>query len=276
MDSKHRHELEQNELAKWITAQYEDWIRPNSSWLGYAVLGLLIVIAVVMVTARVSAWNRATAWKQFYAALHLEDEEAKRNLEIIASSTTGTIGVQARLALAQRQWEEGSTQVFTDKAQAIILLEQAVGSLLLVQNKTADPSLLQQAGFALGQCWEALAAARSGGDLSKAEAEYQRVAERWGDSFMGQRAKKQLALIRLPSTKMFIEHAAKKTIEPLSSEDFIRNLNFSDPIEPGRQIDFGTFGETKEETTKDEAEKTKAEEPKSETEVPNQTDNKSE
>jgi len=249
MDSKHRHELEQNELAKWMTAQYEDWIRPNSSWLGYAILGVLVIVAVVMVTARINAWNQATAWKQFYAALQSEEE-----LETMANSTSGTIGVQARLALAQRQLAEGCSQVFIDKAQSIVALEKAITSFLQVQKKTSDPSLLQQAGFGLGQCWETLAAARVGDDLTKAEAEYEKVVQLWEEGFTGQRAKKQLALIRQPSTKMFIELTAAKTIEPSGAGDsWLDMLDFTDSLTPA-QIDFGTFEETQNVATDGESE----------------------
>ena len=265
MDSKHRHELEQNILAKWLTDQYQGWIRPNSSWLGYAVVGVLVVAAIIMGTTRVNAWNRAAAWKQYYAALH--SEQADTELEAIAHSTTGIVGVYARLALAQRQLSEGCSQVFTDKAQSIAVLEKAIASFQQVQKNASDPMLLQQADFGLSQCWETLAAARIGDDLANAEEEYQTVAERWRDSFMGQRAQKRLALIRQPSTKMFIELMAAKTVAPSETDGFDWKFDFADPLAPEGQIDFGTFEETEEEIT---IEETDTEEPKTETAEPEQ------
>ena len=238
MDSKHRHELEQNVLAKWIVDQYEDWIRPNSNWLGYAVLGILIVIAIILVTARVHSWNRATAWKHYYAAL--QSEQAEAELEIIANSTSGIVGVQARLALAQRQLTEGCTQAFVDKNQAISLLEKGIASFQQVQKATNDSLILQEAGFGLAQCWEALAAVRVGDDLARSEDEYQKVVDRWEDGFTGQRAKKRLAQIRQPATKMFIELSAAKTVESLGTDDFKVNFDAADPFAPG-QVDLSAF-----------------------------------
>jgi len=244
MDSKHRHKLEQNALAKWLIAQYEDWVRPNSSWLGYAFLGVLIVVAIIIITARVNSWNRASAWKQYYAALH--SEQAEIDLELVANSTSGVVGVYARLALAQRQLAEGCSQVFIDKARAITLLEKAIVAFQQVQKKTSDPLMLQQAGFGLGQCWETLAAARTGNDLIQAEEAYQKVADLWGDDFTGLQAKKQLALIRQPSTRAFFVLAAAKAVEPTGADDFKVEFDISDPFAPGQAVDLSAFDQKTE------------------------------
>lgn len=245
MDSKHRHQLEENILAKWLIAQYEGWIRPNSSWLGYAVLGVLVVVAFVIGTARVNSWNQASAWKQYYAALHSEQSEA--DLELIAGSTSGVVGIQARLALAQRQLTGGSAQVFTNKAESISTLEKALNSFQQIQKKTNDPLILQQAGFGLAQCWETLAAARVGDDLIKAEEEFQKVADSWGESFKGQQAKQRLVLLQQPATRKFFELAAAKKPESTGTSDFKVNIDPSDPFAPGN-IDMSAFDQ-KAETT---------------------------
>ena len=237
MDSKKRHELEQNELAKWITAQYEDWIRPNNNWLGYACLGLLVVVVIIMATARVNAWNQKAAWKHYYSAL--DSPQADEELELVANSTSGIVGVHARLALAQRQLTEGCSQVLSDKTGAIVMLEKAIASFQQVQKKTSDPSILQEAGFGLGYAWETLAAARVGDDLTKAEEEYQRIASLWRDTFLGKRAKKQLALIQQPTTKTVLELSAKKTVES-SEDDFKVPFSLIDPFDQG-QSNLGTF-----------------------------------
>jgi len=225
MDSKKRHELEQNELAKWIIAQYEDWLRPNSSWLGYAVFGVLVVIAILIGTARVNTWNRNSAWKQYYAALH--SPEVDTELERLANSTTGIVGAHARLALAQRRLSEGCSQVLIDKKEAITVLDKAIASFQQVQRATSDPSLLQQAGLGLGICWETLSAARVGDDLAKAEEAYQKVINQWADSFAGQQANTKLAWIRQPSTVAFLELTAAKTVESAETDDSMSEIRNS-------------------------------------------------
>ena len=232
MDSKHRHELEQNELAKWLISQYEDWIRPNSSWLGYAVLGLLVVIAVIFATARVNTWNRNAEWKDFYIALSAEDPNAA--LDAVAQSTRSVVGAHARLALAQRQLSEGCITAFSDKTESIVLLEKAMATFQQVQKATNDPMILQEAGFGLGYCRETLAGVRVGDDITKAEEEYQQVIERWKDGFMGQLAQQRLAQIRQPATQEFLKLLAAKTVEtPAGMEDFRVNITSDDPFAPG-------------------------------------------
>jgi hypothetical protein len=264
MDSKHRHELEQNELARWITSQYEDWIRPNRGWLGYAVLGVLAVVAIIMATKQADTWNQAAAWKQFYAALNSEQSEIE--LELIADSTSGVVGVHARLALAEQQLTQGCMQVFNDKKKAVTHLVKAVDSFQRVQKATNDPYMLQRAGFGLGQCWEALSAVQVGDDLAKAKEEYQKVADRWGDEFWGQRAKKQLTLLLQPGTKKFIELAAAREEAASGANDFNVSIDSSDPyaLVPG-QVNLDMFG--REETkTDDQKTDNDVEQPKTETE----------
>ena len=233
MDSKSRHELEKNELAKWITHQYEDWIHPNKSWLGYAVCGLLVVIAIIFTTTWLTTQNRNAEWKDFYTAFNSEDANAA--LALVADSTSSIVGSHARLALAHRQRSEGSAEIsvpLPDKSRAIAHLEKAIASYQLVQKSTSDLSLLQQAGYGLGQCWETLAAVRVGDDLAKAEEEYRKVAARWGDSLTGQRAQKQLALLQQPATRVVLERMATKVM-PASTADWRVNIDPSDVIFPG-------------------------------------------
>jgi len=184
-------------------------------------------------------------------------------LELLANSTSSVVGVHARLALAERQLTEGCSQVFIDKMEAVKILDKAIASFQQVQRATKDPSILQEAGFKLGYCWEALAAARVGDDLAKAEEAYQKVIDRWEDSFAGQRAKKQLSWIQQPATVEFLALTAAKTVESLETEDFRGSFGFGDPFaEPG-QIDFSAF----EQGTPSEAQSTVTdEEPKPETE----------
>ena len=237
MDSKHRHELEQNELAKWIIHQYEDWIKPNSNWLGYAVLGILVIAVVIFVTASLNKSNQNAAWKQYYAALNSENPGVE--LEFVANSTSGLVGVQARLALAQHQLGEGTleatAETFVDKSKAIALLEKAIDSFQQVQKATSDSTVLSQAGFGLGQCRETLAAVRMGDDLTKAEEEYKKIIEQWKDSAMSPLAQKRLALIQQPGTKMFLERLAMKTPVVSSSMEGFGGFSVDrdDPLFPG-------------------------------------------
>jgi hypothetical protein len=221
-----------------------------------------VVILIIMATARVNSWNRSAAWRQYYAALH--SPQAETELELLTQSASGDVGIHARLALAQRQLSEGCSDVFTDKTKAIGSLEKALASFQQVQKATSDPFFLQQAGFGLGQCWESLAAARVGDDLTKAESEYQKVADQWGEGFEGRRAKKQLALLRQPATVAFLTFAAEKTVESSEADGFDSNFGLVNPFEPG-QMDFGAFeGKAATEPQKDDTSTEPKQEPQPE------------
>ncbi|GHT46667.1 hypothetical protein FACS189454_08160 [Planctomycetales bacterium] len=235
MDSERRHQLSQNALGNWIFSQYNGWIKPNSNWLGWAVIGVLAVILIAMATVRVSAWNQAAAWKQYYAALHSGQSEA--DLEALADSTTGVVGIHARLALAQQKLDEACNTVFTDKAKAIAALEKAVFVFQKVQKSTTNQPALQQAGFGLAQSWETLACARKGDDLNKAVEEYKKIAERWKDSFVGKRAAKQLEIIERPNTQKFLELAAAQVTQPESKDDFKVEIDTKDPFAAPGSVD---------------------------------------
>jgi hypothetical protein len=232
MDSNRRHKLAQNELAQWFINQYEEWILPNGHWLTYVLLGLIVVVGIVYGTAKITAWNQSASWRLYFNALHSETPEA--DLERIADSTGGHVSVLARLALAQLQLGEGCNQILIDKAKAVEQLEKAAGFFQKVQKSTSDPTVLQQAGFGLGQTWEALASSRTGNeDLSKAEAEYKQVAERWGNDFTGKRAKEQLELITRPGTKKFFELSANRVVAASKGDDFKVNFDQHDPFAAG-------------------------------------------
>jgi len=163
--------------------------------------------------------------------------------------------------------------VFIDKKEAITILDKAVVSFQQVQRATSDPSVLQQAGFGLGLCWETLSAARVGDDRTKAEEAYQKVIDQWEDSFAAQRASKQLAWIRRPSTVAFLELTAAKTVEPSDTDDFMGDIRGSfelgsDPFAPPGTVNVSAFGQgtPAEEHNNAAGEEPKGEEPKQATE----------
>jgi hypothetical protein len=229
MDSKHRHQLRENALANWIISQYEEWIHPNSNWLYWTLIGVLVCVLIILGTIRLNAWNQKTAWKQYYAALHSVQSEA--DLEALADQTSGIVGVQARLSLGLQKLSEGCNAVFTDKSKAIADLEKAVFVFQKVQKTASDRTILQQAAFGLAQSWEALAASRKGDDLQRAEAEYKKIVEAWKDENVGQRAADQLALIGRADTKKFFELASAQIIKTEEkADDFKVNIDKQNPF----------------------------------------------
>ncbi|MDR1963352.1 MAG: hypothetical protein LBQ50_06200 [Planctomycetaceae bacterium] len=229
MDSNRRHHLAQNELAHWFITQYEEWLKPYGYWIGSGAVTILVLLAVVFGTAKLSEWNKSQIWNGYYAAIH--SENSAEELEILAETSKGLIADQTRLTLAQIRLGEGCNLSFTDKSKAIELLQKSVEQFQRLQKTTEDKNILMQASFGLGQAWETLAAVRVGkNDLAEAENEYKKIAERWSNEFIGQKAKKQLLLISRANTKRFFELAAAKVIEPPKQDDFKVEIDKKDPF----------------------------------------------
>jgi hypothetical protein len=231
MDSNRRHQLAQNALANWFITQYEEWIQPNSHLLSVVILIIFLLFLSYFGYTRWSEWNKARAWGKYYAAIH--SENAENELESLAETARGFFADQARLTLAQIQLSDASNQLFTDKPKAVERLEKVIEQFQRVQRST-DVSLCLQASYGLAQAWESLAAARVGkNDLAEAENEYKKITEQFPNEFLGQKAKKQLALISRSSTKKFFEFAAAKIAETPKTEDFKVEINKTDPFLDG-------------------------------------------
>lgn len=220
MDSERRHHLLQNDLANWIICQYEDWIQPNARWLGTGCVVLAALILVFVYSSRVLQSGKAASWQSYFAALRSENAETE--LEAIALAYTGRpIGEQARLSLGQILLAEGTDQMFIDKSEAAKKTEKAVEHFQYLQKSSKNKEMLMQAGFAIGQAYETLAAVRTGkNDLSEAENAYKALAEKYPNEFWGKQAKEQLSLVSRPGTKHFFELAATKILERPKADEF--------------------------------------------------------
>ena len=93
--------------------QYDEWIRPNGQWIGYVVLGILVLLCIFLGSLRLMEWNKTSAWKQYYAVMH--SENAVEGLEALADKIQEPIASRAKLTLAQILLAQACNEVFTDK-----------------------------------------------------------------------------------------------------------------------------------------------------------------
>ncbi|MDR0610154.1 MAG: hypothetical protein LBG58_08600 [Planctomycetaceae bacterium] len=229
MDSDRRHQLAQNELAQWLTTQYEEWLKPNAYWIGGGAIVILVLLGAFFSSSGLSEWNKAQIWNGYYNAIH--SENSTEALQLLVETSKGTIAEQARLTLAQIQLGEGCHLLLTDKSKAIGSLEKSVEQFQILQKNANDKNILLQANFGLAQAWETLAAARVGNnDLAEAKKEYKKIAEQYPNEFLGQKAQKQLLLISNANTRKFFELAAAKAAEPSKQDDFKVEINKKDPF----------------------------------------------
>jgi hypothetical protein len=229
MDSDRRHQLAQNELARWLVTQYEEWLKPNAYWIGGGTIAILVLLGAFLGSSGISEWNKAQIWNGYYAAIH--SENSAETLKLLAETSKGTIAEQARLTFAQIQLGEGCHLLLTDKSKATESLEKSVEQFQFLQKIANDKNIQLPANFGLAQAWETLAAARVGkNDLAEAEKEYKKVAELYPNEFLGQKAQKQLLLISNANTRKFFELAAAKVTEPPKQDDFKVEIDKKDPF----------------------------------------------
>lgn len=231
MDSKRRHELSQNFLANWLISQYEDWIRPNSGLISWAILIVLLVIAILLFSARVVAWNKASAWRQYTSAVASTD--AASSLEALAEAG-GPVAIPSRLSLGQILLADACNGMFQNKAESLEKTEKAIVHFRWVRDHAKEDGVRQQALWGLGQSLETAAALRTDkSDLEEAIKAYKTLIERWPNDYLGQRAAKQLAFLERPGTKKFLELAANRVEEKPQAEDFKVEIDKQDPFSAG-------------------------------------------
>lgn len=270
MDSKRRHELSQNFLANWLITQYEDWIRPNSGLLSWAILIVLLIIAALLLSARVVGWNRASAWRQYSSAVASAD--AATSLETLAEAG-GPVAVPSRLSLGQILLADACNGMFQNKSESLGKTEKAITHFRWVRDNAKEDAVKQQAIWGLGQSWETAAALRTDKtDLDEAAKAYKTLIERWPNDYLGRRAAAQLAFLERPGTKKFLELAANRVEEKPQADDFKVEIDTKDPFSAGpggldalKSLDAAGTAEkveVKVETTDEKPETEKKDEPK--------------
>ncbi|MGL4593123.1 MAG: hypothetical protein ACRCUY_00170 [Thermoguttaceae bacterium] len=253
MDSRRRHELSQNDLGNWIITVYEDHIQPNANWVLYATLAIALIFGIGLFSHRMTQWNKAQAWKNYYNALYSIDYE--NELLRIAETSKGPVGVQARLSLAQLLLGDGCAQMFrgqsgasVNKEIAIEQIEKALNQFRIVEKSGAGPELdilKTQAILGQAQAFESLAAIQDEKNIEQAIAQYERI-KNLAD--VGEMATYKIAFLSKPETLAFLN---KTATSKTPKEDLKIEFSKEDPFPDGVQnFDPGKLFDVKSEDTK--------------------------
>lgn len=167
MDSEHRHELEENALARWLSDRL-DVIQDN-------MLTIVVVLVVILVTPVVLSWRNSSAkaeqasqWRDFTVAV----EGARPNLALLqeaASSHPGTpVEEWSQITWADGKLWEATRQFLRDRAKADEALAEAESAYQGLQT-AKETEVAQRATFGLARASELR------GDLEKAIEQYGRV-----------------------------------------------------------------------------------------------------
>jgi len=201
MKTERRHELQHNELADWIQANYQR-IQPYLTSIA-----AVLVAAVVLYWAYVTFSSRAAARAdQDWALLSPKDEAAdslKVWTELASTHSASTpLGMAVRMRIGNYSLQEaGGVQVFNKQRSTEIkdFLNRAVTAFTELQKDAKDADVRSVATLKLAQTQEYI------GNLQAAKAEYAKVAELGAKSPYSEFAKTRAADLGKQETKDFYQ-----------------------------------------------------------------------
>jgi predicted negative regulator of RcsB-dependent stress response len=177
MKADRRHELEYNDLERWL-AQTVERIKP------YANLILLGIIAVMVgwIAYKVWSWQAgkraAQAWERMYAAGY----DVSKLAEVVEQFPRTDAAQMATIMLADLYAAEGCDLLFRDKALATMQLRKAADHYLQLLEQTRNPVLKERASYGLARVREAT------GELEEAIRRYEEVERTWPNGVFAQAA----------------------------------------------------------------------------------------
>ena len=262
MKTERRHELQNNELAAWLTVRIEK-IQPYlKTVLGVLILGLVIILGIFIVQNR-EQQATAQAWSAYFNAYGNGNDTRSRNPEefkdVSETYPQTPPGMWAMQSAGDLDLTSGAIQLFRDRDAGRDELQNAVESYEKIATTTNDPMLKPRAIFGWGQALEAL------GEIEAARKKYDQVvtgAEEGGEfegSVVAELASQRLSALDQPATQAWYGwFAEQKPIQsPLSNQGLFENMSLPDDPDinlpqPGNLIP-GTLPENESSTDTSDA-----------------------
>ena len=262
MKTERRHELQNNELAAWLTVWIEK-IQPYlKTVLGVLILGLVIILGIFIVQNR-EQQATAQAWSAYFNAYGNGNDTRSRNPEefkdVSETYPQTPPGMWAMQSAGDLDLTSGAIQLFRDRDAGRDELQNAVESYEKIATTTNDPMLKPRAIFGWGQALEAL------GEIEAARKKYEQVvtgAEEGGEfegSVVAELASQRLSALDQPATQAWYGwFAEQKPIQsPLSNQGLFENMSLPDDPDinlpqPGNLIP-GTLPENESSTDTSDA-----------------------
>ncbi len=209
MKAEHRHELQQNVLAEWISTS-ADKVKPYSSLITVGCVVVAIGIAIVLYLQSVERRSKAEAAEQLIAAMQTT---GIGELQTMASEYKGTEpAIVAQLLIAEQQLDVGTETLFSNKLAARENLIKAAESFALARDQAQDPMLKSWALYGLGRAHESL------GELDRARNDYRELKDTFPDSALAEPARRALDRLDQPGVKEFYDWFARQDPRPPAAD----------------------------------------------------------
>lgn len=167
MDSEHRHELEENVLATWLTTRIEE-LAPHATTIVGVVIAAVAAVVGWSAYQTTSSAGRADAWRTY--TLAVEGREPSLDaLRIAAEENPGTpVEDWALITWADGRLFNATNDFLRNKPRAIEALDEAETTYEQLLG-SRDTAIADRAAFGLGRV------AEMRGDLEAARDYYDRV-----------------------------------------------------------------------------------------------------
>lgn len=168
MDSEHRHELEENALAKWLEREIKA-IKPQLP----LIIGVLIAIGAGIIGY--NAWKNyqeqevAKQWRDFSVAVTGQRPDLDTLQSAIEDNPGTDVEEWSKITLADGKTFQASLAFMTDRAKSEELLEEAEQVYNLMLDESSVRDIKGRANFGLARIHEMR------GELDKASEQYDKV-----------------------------------------------------------------------------------------------------
>ena len=205
MNSKHRHELQQNELAAYLS-KVNEALDPHKNVIA-AVAGLLLVGGFAWTFYRTQETEkRSDATLRLIQASAANDAEP---LQVVSDSYPGTTAADwARLYQGERYLAEGMQTLYRDRQLAEDLLTDAQAVFLSASASTKDRVLKSRAHLGVAR------AAESMGMVEEAIEAYRDVIAAGESDAMIEKAEARIERLENPKTEQFFAWFQKENFAP--------------------------------------------------------------
>ncbi len=207
MKSDRRHQLQQNDLAAWISGHSQNIEKYVKIGVGVLLLGAAVSMVSATLSRRAKA-RAATSWREFRLAASEQDIEGLRDLAVKFPGTESAgwgLQTAADITLAS-----GSMAMFGDREIAMERLKAArddFQSALTVSKSVNSEFLKRHALMGFAQASESL------GEFDDAKQAYEEVVTAWPSLSIAEDARDRLEFLSQSSTEEFYQWFVEQEIQ---------------------------------------------------------------
>jgi hypothetical protein len=204
MKSERRHELQQNELAGWLTEKIES-VKPHATQIALAAAAVVVLILAAFWYFRGDATVTAGNWSSYFSAMN-QPRDREKALEEVNTKIPGTpAALWAKMSIGDSSAEQGGRAMFTDRPEALKQLQRAEAAYKDVEARATDPSLKARAQLGLGKVYESLC------KPEEARKYYELAAQGLKGTSIGKAAEADAARMKNPDQVALLEWFAVQT-----------------------------------------------------------------